>query len=693
MKIFILIISFIFINSNLLSQWEKIDLPKIDLPIYNHKFIDGQLFGLNYDGDFLRHLSDNNWANLSSYKFDENRNIVNFVNIGSTIYLFYSNNFPNENGKYLNLFKSNNYGETWEFITDFDYGTERISFFNDNIYLATRHNKIYLFNIYSNKIDSLEPKIHQDLRYDLIEKSNDTLVITSYINEGNTYTNNILFSVDNGESWVIKNTFLPSQLKPRDIFLKDKFLLLGSSTGIFKSTNFGDRWESIPSNLSKFASSNIVKIEENDDIIYVATKRGLYSTNDLGLTWNKVGEFSNNFEFYYFKIENGILYFDANDLNTNKRISGYSEDFGLTFVEIGVSSDDIVYDFNVLDNEVYMSCESGLYKSDDIEKNYQLLSNDFKENEGRFERAIKNKDHYHLIKVFNSSLSKIYSSSNNGVDWEFIDLEQFGITEFYRDIELFEDKIYLPTPKGVYITTNNFETMEKLETNNDLINQQLNSVTDVLKDKHILYLFGPSTLIKYSNNNYEDLLSENSIEMNEIKNFKIDEFVSFNNSLFIITKSGFYSSSDYGMNWIKKEINIEYSFVDYPILRNYKTNLFLSVGKQLYYSKDFGDSWNNITDNLVERQFLVQNGIYVYKDDLLFFGLRVGYKRKMEDLGIEFTSVEESNIDCTNFIETDYFDLLGNKLEDNNIYNKQIIVRYKCLETGEITHKLEIRER
>lgn len=52
-----------------------------------------------------------------------------------------------------------------------------------------------------------------------------------------------------------------------------------------------------------------------------------------------------------------------------------------------------------------------------------------------------------------------------------------------------------------------------------------------------------------------------------------------------------------------------------------------------------------------------------------------------------------SKTSCQKTQELEYFDLLGNKLEENNIYNKQIIVRYKCLETGEITHKLEIRER
>jgi len=58
----------------------------------------------------------------------------------------------------------------------------------------------------------------------------------------------------------------------------------------------------------------------------------------------------------------------------------------------------------------------------------------------------------------------------------------------------------------------------------------------------------------------------------------------------------------------------------------------------------------------------------------------------------ELSVDRELNI-CENFTEIKYFDLLGNKLEENNIYNKQIIVRYKCLESGEISHKLEIRER
>lgn len=71
--------------------------------------------------------------------------------------------------------------------------------------------------------------------------------------------------------------------------------------------------------------------------------------------------------------------------------------------------------------------------------------------------------------------------------------------------------------------------------------------------------------------------------------------------------------------------------------------------------------------------------------------------------GLEFTYMKPKliNLDvknketnsCENLIAIEYFDLLGVKIDNSNIYNKQIIVRYKCLETGEISHKLEIRER
>lgn len=54
--------------------------------------------------------------------------------------------------------------------------------------------------------------------------------------------------------------------------------------------------------------------------------------------------------------------------------------------------------------------------------------------------------------------------------------------------------------------------------------------------------------------------------------------------------------------------------------------------------------------------------------------------------------VEDYSVDCSNLQVIDYFDMLGNKLYKSEIYNKQIIVRYKCLETGEIFHKLEIIE-
>lgn len=61
-------------------------------------------------------------------------------------------------------------------------------------------------------------------------------------------------------------------------------------------------------------------------------------------------------------------------------------------------------------------------------------------------------------------------------------------------------------------------------------------------------------------------------------------------------------------------------------------------------------------------------------------------------VNIKKLSVESLIIDCKNIIPIEYYDLLGNKLNQTEIYNRQIVVRYKCLETGELFHKLEIKE-
>jgi photosystem II stability/assembly factor-like uncharacterized protein len=59
---------------------------------------------------------------------------------------------------------------------------------------------------------------------------------------------------------------------------------------VFKSTDKGNTWKNISGNLPNWPVNDILPMEGNDSIIFVATDGGVYGTLDNGLTWERVGK-------------------------------------------------------------------------------------------------------------------------------------------------------------------------------------------------------------------------------------------------------------------------------------------------------------------------------------------------------------------------------------------------------------------
>lgn len=104
----------------------------------------------------------------------------------------------------------------------------------------------------------------------------------------------------------------------------------------------------------------------------------------------------------------------------------------------------------------------------------------------------------------------------------------------------------------------------------------------------------------------------------------------------------------------------------------------------VFYSNDLGKNWIKILENSIKVYSLE------YYEDKLFCQLEDGSIFSVDES--VYSSVDsKENITCQNIQAQKYYDILGNELRQSNIFDKQIIVRYKCLETGEFIHKLEIR--
>jgi photosystem II stability/assembly factor-like uncharacterized protein len=137
--------------------------------------------------------------------------------------------------------------------------------------------------------------------------------------------NGVYKSIDGGVNWSLANLGLPQinnylQLSPITIdkvtpaiLYVEAYYTSGSSVGpipkrsegsgsIFKSTDSGNTWQTVATNLTFNYVSKIVIDQVTPSILYVCTTDGLFKSIDGGISWNKVN-FQNNLVVHSFTID------------------------------------------------------------------------------------------------------------------------------------------------------------------------------------------------------------------------------------------------------------------------------------------------------------------------------------------------------------------------------------------------------
>lgn len=268
--------------------------------------------------------------------------------------------------------------------------------------------------------------------------------------------------------------------------------------------------------------------------------------------------------------------------------------------------------------------------------------------------------------------------SNNNLDGElgfnlnYDDLIYFNVSKNKLDGEIPEIKgnklLKIDLSHNLFTNLDeeidvNKNTIIKLNNNNINMTEIVKRCSDYLEENEDEYNTSPKHIVSYSihdayDSNYKKYYDEELF----LEHFENDLTQNIHETIYITNNSGTYSVIDK---------NTE--LFDYYGL----TPSTVFWHKNIYFKID------------MNSEFTETKLSYIYARSLYCNSLKFEFKNKEIVLNVK----EEIKQECSEYIELYYYDIMGRELNRNDIYNKQIIVQYRCIETGEIINKLEIRER
>ncbi|TMM55868.1 BspA family leucine-rich repeat surface protein [Maribacter algarum] len=272
----------------------------------------------------------------------------------------------------------------------------------------------------SNWTSVLNPLASSFVRGILVNGSK-TLMIT---NEG------VFASLDSGVTWLSSNAGIRA-LDARALYSNNSFAFAGTlEQGIFRSANSGDTWEAINSGLTGYGPKQVNKIIEVNDVLYIATGGGIFSSSDNGNSWN-------------LKLDPG--------LNQN--------------------SNDLAYD-----NGIFVTATSGssIYMSTDMTQSWSQVPID----------ALSEPSYFGEVEIKGDTIAvstggSIYTSINLGNTWKKstpISSNTIGA------IEILNENLYVSNYNAVYVSRDLGDSWERL--NNSF---SPNGIRDLVVTDEIIY--------------------------------------------------------------------------------------------------------------------------------------------------------------------------------------------------------------
>lgn len=411
-------------------------------------------------------------------------------------------------------------------------------------------------------------------------------------------------STDNGLSWKEVNTGLPSKLYGVNyIFSFDTLLFLGTSDGVYASTNEGDNW---------FKSSN--GIPERTEIfsfvsfgskLFAGTSDGVYLSADSGRNWEKSSNGLPKTIVWSFTIIDSIII-----AGTGEGIFR-SYDEGKTWTKSDKISS-VVFTFLNHKSKILAGTRDGIYVSTNKGSDWEFINTGL--DSTSMVSSLANYGPY-IVAGTNEGL---YFSVNSGLSWRKWFLPG-GQGNPIRSIAFLDSNIFVSTGKGIFIYKKN--TLQWMEITDGI---PRNTLINRLKIFDNRILAGTTNGIYFSTNNGELWEPANGLEANT----EVTDFCVVDSLIFAGTSNGLYVSSNAGEDWQPVTKGLPPPRISVGRMAIAGNNIFanvfviiepsLSVG-YLYRSTNGGESWSPVNTKIT------YDFIALIAKDTKLFGILYNY--------------------------------------------------------------------
>lgn len=462
--------SYLFIISNNGFYRIKIDGSQL-------KRIDNDLYYKNYRAVYL--IKNNLIVTTGtasstimyySTDFGENWNVSNNYNWGADAFCefndtLYAVKYSNNERVYI----STDYGITWKIPNFANIPSSYISgIYTDNtgLYIASNNgvfksdNKLYAWKKVSNWL-------HESYNNKIIGFENKIFLVS---NEGIKYSDNF------GLNWEVKNNGLNNGNITKLFNAGQYLFVINEGSGLFRSSDKGNNWERINSNVTSIYLKNIVEVNNKLYVLRLYENK-IYKSTNYGNTWtvlnielNQSAGFRNlitNNNDLFLATTNGLFISKNEGLTWNKFSGSALNDGNLNIEKICVIDSVILFTTGFFPRRFYRSEDYGL--------TWEVIENEVT-NFGVF-NIFKSKDKILFLRT--SISSRVFYSIDLGRTWLEVPQNFYNIVDF---VDYNNHYIFCSVDR-VYTINKNYELIK-------IVNQEIQStkVTNILNFEDRLYL-------------------------------------------------------------------------------------------------------------------------------------------------------------------------------------------------------------